>query len=77
MKQTVEAIYEHGVFRPLQAPGVPEGQRVRLTVEAPPAESVDELLDLAAASYAGLSDEEITSVEEIACRRGDIFGERS
>ena len=29
----VEAIYQNGVFRPLQEVGLPENQRVRLSVE--------------------------------------------
>ena len=29
----VEAIYQNGVFRPLQKVGLPENQRVRLSVE--------------------------------------------
>lgn len=32
MPESVEAIYENGVFRPLQPVNLPEGERVRLTV---------------------------------------------
>jgi predicted DNA-binding antitoxin AbrB/MazE fold protein len=35
----VEAIYQNGVFRPLDAVGLPENQRVRLSVH--PVESCD------------------------------------
>lgn len=33
MKETIEAIYENGVLRPLRKLAVLEGQRIRLTVE--------------------------------------------
>ena len=33
MSETVEAIYENGVFKPLSSPNISEGQHVRLTVE--------------------------------------------
>ncbi len=33
MPETVEAIYENGVFRPLQPVNLPEGEHVHLTVE--------------------------------------------
>jgi predicted DNA-binding antitoxin AbrB/MazE fold protein len=36
---TVEAVYEHGVFKPLGEVALPENQRVRLHVE--PAEAGD------------------------------------
>jgi len=32
MSESVEAIYENGVFRPLSHVDLPEGERVRLTV---------------------------------------------
>lgn len=34
MPESVEAIYENGVFRPLQPVNLPEGERVHLTVAA-------------------------------------------
>ena len=35
MAQVIDAVYEHGTFRPLEAiaPPLPEGQQVRVTVE--------------------------------------------
>jgi predicted DNA-binding antitoxin AbrB/MazE fold protein len=30
--KTVEAIYEHGVLRPLENPGLADGQHVRVTI---------------------------------------------
>jgi predicted DNA-binding antitoxin AbrB/MazE fold protein len=37
----VEAIYQHGVFRPLNKIGLPENQRVRLSIEAVGASDVE------------------------------------
>ena len=34
MTDTIRAIYENGVFRPLDMPNLPEQQQVRLTVES-------------------------------------------
>ncbi len=34
MTKIVEAIYSHGVLEPLDSLDLPEGQRVRLTIEA-------------------------------------------
>jgi predicted DNA-binding antitoxin AbrB/MazE fold protein len=33
MSKTIRAIYENGVFRPLESPDLPEFEQVRLTVE--------------------------------------------
>ena len=65
MTQICEAIYENGTFRPLKAvtPGLAEGQHVRLVVET---DTADEILRLAGQVYAGLSEEQIHSVEQIA-----------
>ncbi len=34
MTDSIRAIYENGVFRPLDTPNLPEHQQVRLTVES-------------------------------------------
>jgi predicted DNA-binding antitoxin AbrB/MazE fold protein len=67
MNQVVEAIFEDGAFRILDAPGLPlsEGQRVRLHIETSSA-TPEELLDLAAEVYAGLSQKDIDEIERIA-----------
>jgi predicted DNA-binding antitoxin AbrB/MazE fold protein len=73
--RTLEAVYEHGVFRPVVKPaGIAEGQHVRLTVESG---SPEDILALAASVYEGLTDEEIDDVEKIAFARDDFFGERT
>lgn len=35
MKQTIDAVFEDGVFNPLSRLEIPHGQKVRLEVEAP------------------------------------------
>lgn len=34
MAHTIRAIYENGIFRPLDAPDLPEHQQVRLTIDS-------------------------------------------
>ena len=75
MQEVIEAIYEKGVFKPLQAPGIPDGQRVRLVVETAEAKTSDDMLALAAQVYEGLAPEDVDAIEEIACNRGNFFGE--
>ena len=36
----VDAIYQNGVFKPLQEPGLPENQRVRLSVQSVDVEDI-------------------------------------
>jgi len=73
MSETVEAIYENGVFKPLRLPKVSEGQHVRLTVETTLETAPDELLELAAQVYQGLSEKQIQEIEAIALSRADFF----
>ena len=61
MTNTILAIYENGVFRPLQTPGLEEHQRVHLLVipDDPTALVTSQqqaLKDLAAMSKSGCSD---------------------
>ncbi len=73
--QLIEAVYEHGSFRPI-APvdmNLTEGQRVRLAVEQ--IDGPDDILGLAARVYEGLSQEQIDSIEQHSSRREDFFGE--
>lgn len=73
MKHAMDAIYENGAFRPVQPDviGIPEGQRVRITVDD---EGEPQALRLAASVYDGLSDKDIREIEEIALDRGSFFG---
>ena len=75
--ETIEAIYEHGGFRPI-APmdiNLAEGQKVRLVVE--PIEKPNDILALAAQVYEDLSESEIDSIEQHTRRREDFFRERT
>ncbi len=73
--ETLEAIFDHGIFRLVQPSSLPlrDGQRVRLVVETE--ESPDAILALAASVYDGLSPQDITEVEQIALQRRDFFGD--
>ena len=66
MKESIEAIYQEGVFRPLTHIKIPEGQHVRLVVEALSESVVDDMLELAAQVYEGLSNGQIEEIERIA-----------
>lgn len=76
MKHAIDAIYEHGTFRPLRPESitVADGQRVRITIDD---QSEPEALQLAGHVYEGLSDEEIDEIERIALDRSDFFGART
>lgn len=69
MQKTLDAIYEHGVFRPLQLPEIPEGQRVQLVVQGSLKESPEDLLALASQVYEGLPESLVDDVEKIALSR--------
>jgi predicted DNA-binding antitoxin AbrB/MazE fold protein len=75
--ETIEAVYEHGGFRPITPVDInlAEGQKVRLVVES--IEKPDDILALAAQVYEGLSDDQIDSIEQHTRRREDFFGERT
>ena len=77
MKQTIDAIFEDGAFKPVDPIdlAVPEGQRVHLTVETP--ELSQAVLELATHVYEGLSDAEIDAIEEIALDRSLFFKNRT
>ena len=77
IKQVFDAVFEKGLFRPLAPLDVPlpEGQQVRLIVEAP--DSPEEVLKLATVVYEDFSDEQIDAFEQIILNRGDFFGGRT
>lgn len=61
MQQVIEAIYENGIFRPLNQPKLVEGQSVQLVVQPKPSLSPTQILELAAGVYQGLSEQEINA----------------
>jgi predicted DNA-binding antitoxin AbrB/MazE fold protein len=75
MARTIEAVYENGVFKPLQPVKLEEGQVVQLYLPserrprvATP-EEVEEMMRLARKVYEGLTDAEIAEVEACFTRR--------
>ena len=86
MHRAIDAIYEHGSFRPINREllSIPEGQRVRITVEDGNATVEDgdltvevgdpESLRTALSVYDGLSDDDIDEIEKIALDRSKFFG---
>lgn len=76
MKRIIDAIYEKGIFRPIESDeiAISEGKRVRITVED---EAGPEVLKLATAVYENLSEKEIGEIERIALDRSKFFRLRS
>lgn len=74
--QTLTAVFEKGVFRPVTPSRLrlEEGQRVRLTIEA--SEPAPDVLLLAQQVYAGFSDRQIDEIEHIILDRRSFFGDR-
>ena len=72
MTQICEAVYENGIFRPVApvAPELTEGQHVRLVVET---DTPEDILRLAAEVYAGLSEQEVDRIEQVALDRSAFF----
>lgn len=77
-KQTLDAIYEHGVFRVLEpeAVQVAEGQRVRLLVNPHNESEPTDSLELLGHMYDGLPDEKIDEIERLIHDRSSFFGDR-
>ena len=77
MRQTLDAIFENGTFRPLSNAPLPlsPGQRVRLIVETP-VEAGADVIELAAQVYEGLSDDQVDEIEQIILDRRDFFQDR-
>lgn len=71
--QTIEAIYQNGMFKPLNpiSESIAEGERVRLTIEDKNL-SPDEMLELAGRVYEGLSEEDIDEIEKVALDRSNF-----
>jgi predicted DNA-binding antitoxin AbrB/MazE fold protein len=69
VKGTVEAVFQDGVFRPVRRPDLPEGERVRLTVESVGPSSAADVIELAKRVYEGLSPKDVAEIEEMARHR--------
>jgi len=77
MTQNLIAVYQNGAFRPTGDAEItlPDGARVRLTVEPIGQNTKENVLDLAAKVYAGLSEKDVADVERIAMDRAYFFSE--
>ena len=77
MTRNLDAVYENGAFRPTGDADItlPDGARVRLTVEPISQNAEENVLDLAANVYAGLSDEDVADIERIAMDRTSFFSQ--
>lgn len=78
MMQTIEAIYQNGMFKPLTpvSEEIEEGEKVEITIKDKSL-SPEEMLELAGKVYEGLSDEDIEEIERIALDRSNFFGDRT
>lgn len=77
MMQTIEAIYQNGMFKPVNPilEEIKEGETVEIIIKDKRL-SPDEMLELAGKVYEGLSDEDIEEIERIALDRSNFFGDR-
>lgn len=75
MTRVLQAVYEGGVLRPLEDPGLEEHQRVLLEIRIEPRPGGSPALEAWHQVYEGLSDDEIAEVEAIALDRGPFFRE--
>lgn len=77
MTQTIEAVYQNGMFKPLKplSEEIEEGEKVKLVVETEN-EGINPIMKLAENFYEGLSEEDIDEIERIALDRSNFFGDR-
>ena len=68
MEQVLEVIYRNGAFMPLKPLGLPENQRLKITLHLPAEKRAADTLASWQQIYAGLSDTDVTEVEAIALR---------
>ena len=69
MTRILEAVYEDGVLRPLEDPGLKEHQRVLLEIRTEPEEHASSALEAWHQVYEGLPEDEIAEIEGIALDR--------
>lgn len=71
MGRVLEAVYQQGVLKPLEEPGLAEHQRVEIELREPPAKGVDDYLRTCHQVYEGLSDGEVDEIEAIVLNRSN------
>ena len=76
MTHVLDAIYEGGSFRPLAPPkaALSEGQQVRIVIES---DGPEDILQMAARVYSGLSEPDVEDIERIALDRSNFFTKQS
>lgn len=75
MERVLEVIYSGGVLRPLEPLALPDNQRMMIRLQLPAQERPSEALAAWQEVYAGLSDEEIAEIEDIALDRSRFMRE--
>jgi predicted DNA-binding antitoxin AbrB/MazE fold protein len=70
----LQAVYEGGVLRPLEDPGLQEHQRVLLEIRTEPLDTAS-TLEAWHQVYEGLSEKDVADIEAIALDRGPFFHE--
>ena len=76
MTQLAEAVYEHGVLRPLSMLDLREGEHVTVAVEREPRPLTPQaIIEKFAAVYDGLSADEIAEIESHFHRPLDMFAD--
>ena len=73
MQKVVEAVYEKGVFTPLEPVDLPEHLRVRISIQVPSAQTPEDILRGWRSVYEGLSDQDVSEIERIALDRGHFM----
>ena len=77
MARVVEAIYENGTLKLLEALDLAEHQHVRITIHDQIVESPDESLEAWTQVYDGCEADEITKIEAIALDRSRFMRQKS
>ena len=77
MIKTLPAVYEHGVFRPLEPVQLKENQQVSVTISDSPDDFVNALLDQEYISAVESYDEPEPSLEEVRAALAKIPGNLS
>ena len=78
MTQTIKAIYQNGMFKPLKPVSgeLAEGEEVIINIKSME-KSADEIMKIAENFYEGLPEEEIDEIEKIMLDRSNFFGGRN
>ncbi|MCP3996495.1 MAG: antitoxin family protein [bacterium] len=75
-EQVCKAVYERGIFKPLESVELPERQQVTLTIRPAPSADADAELDEWQQVYEGLSDQDIDEIESITLDRRHFMAQK-